>query len=168
MRVLRGGERIVRLFGELAAALTVVLVFVTVVDVLLRYLFRAGSVAVQEAEWHLFGLVVLLGVAETLRRDEHVRVDIIYARLAPAKQGLIDLLGSLLFLIPFAVVGIWTSASFAARAYRFGERSVDPGGLPFRFLIKGAITLGFLLLLLEGLAFAWRAFERARGKDTGQ
>lgn len=140
--------------GRAVSWLTSLLVLVVCYDVLTRYLLQSSSVAVQEMEWHLFALIFLLGAAYTLKHDRHVRVDVFYTRFSPRTRAWVDLLGSLLFLIPFCAVAIWSSQTFVANAYRIGETSPDPGGLPGRYLLKAAIPAGFLLLLLQGLSLA--------------
>lgn len=143
-------------FGKLAGFCTLLLVFVTVYDVLLRYAFRMGSIAVQEFEWHLFSAIFLLGAAYTLRQDEHVRVDLLYSRLSERGKAVIDLLGTLFFLLPFCALLVYVSIPFVQRSFELAEQSADPGGLPFRFAVKALIPLGFLLLGLEGLALFFR------------
>ncbi|MFQ5893411.1 MAG: TRAP transporter small permease subunit [Nitrospinota bacterium] len=140
--------------GRAVSWLTLAIVCITAWDVTLRYLFRKGSVALQELEWHLFGPVFLLAAGYTLLHDEHVRVDIFYSRLSPKMKALIDLVGSLLFVIPLCVLLIWTSWGFVAASWRAGEESPDPGGLPARYLLKAVIPLGFLFIGLQALAMA--------------
>jgi TRAP-type mannitol/chloroaromatic compound transport system permease small subunit len=130
------------------------MVGLTVYDVTMRYLFRNGSVAIQELEWHLFTLIILLGAAYTLKHDDHVRVDLIYSskRLSDRHRAFIDIFGTLCFLLPFATMIIWTSIPFAYEAFIHAEISPDPGGLGHRWILKAAIPIGFLLLALQGLA----------------
>lgn len=142
--------------GRLCGWLTLLMVLVTVYDVVLRFGFSAGSVAVQELEWHLFGAVILLGAAYTLRKDEHVRVDLLYGRLGTRGKAAIDLLGTLLFLLPFCAAVFYVSLPFVERAYELGEHSENPGGLPYRYAVKALIPAGFLLLTLEGVRQIFR------------
>lgn len=130
------------------------MVGLTLYDVTMRYLFRNGSVALQELEWHLFALVFLFGAAYTLKHDEHVRVDLIYSsqRLSDRHRAFIDIFGNLFFLLPFAAMIIWTSIPFAYEAFIHAEISPDPGGLTHRWILKAAIPVGFILLALQGLA----------------
>ena len=130
------------------------MVALTIYDVAMRYLFRDGSVALQELEWHLFALVILFGAAYTLKHGDHVRVDLIYSspRLSERQRQVIDVLGNLLFLLPFSAMIIWTSIPFAYDAFIHQEISPDPGGLSHRWIIKAAIPSGFALLALQGVA----------------
>lgn len=145
--------------GRAVAWLVLLLVLVIVYDVAMRYLFQIGSVALQELEWHFFSIIFLFGAAYTFRHDGHVRVDMVYRSrfLSDKHRVWIDLLGTLVFLIPFCALIIYSSWPFVFSAYVIAEGSPDPGGLPFRFLLKSAIPLAFLLLLLQGLANAVRS-----------
>ncbi len=138
--------------GRWLGWLVLVLTLIVVYDVSMRYLFREGSVALQELEWHLFALIFLLGAAYTFKHDGHVRVDIFYQRLDGRGRLWVDTLGDLLFLLPLCLVIIQSSWPFVSDAYLYGERSPDPGGLPFRYLVKAAIPAGFFLLMLQGIA----------------
>lgn len=151
--LLDGIDRVNEMIGRVSAWLVVGLVGLTLYDVAMRYLFRSGSIAAQELEWHLFGIIILLGAAWTLQRDEHVRVDLFYAspRLTERHRALIDIAGNLLFLLPFAVLVMWSSVPFVYDAFVRGEISPDPGGLTHRWLLKAAIPLGFGMLAAQAL-----------------
>lgn len=137
--------------GALISWISLALVLVTVYDVSLRYLFSSGSVAAQELEWHLFAFLFLLAAGYTQNVGGHVRVDIIYSKLSVKGKAIVDLFGDIFFLIPFCLLLIWTSFPFVEAAYDIGESSPDAGGLPFRFIVKAAIPLGFMLLLFQAL-----------------
>ena len=145
--------------GRLIAWLVVAMVLLVCYDVAMRYLFKSGSVALQELEWHLFSLIFLFGAAYTLKHDEHVRVDVLYqARwMTPKRKAWVNLFGCLFFLIPFCVLVIYSAWPFVMQSYQWGEASPDPGGLPYRWLLKAAIPVGFLLLALQGVALALRS-----------
>ncbi len=145
--------------------LSTLLVLVVCYDVFTRYLLESSSVAVQELEWHLFAFIFLLGAAYTLKHDRHVRVDVFYTRFSRRRKAWVNLVGSLLFLLPLCGVAIWASITFAIRAYAIGETSPDPGGLPARFVLKSAIPIGFFFLLLQGIALALRSWIQVMGKE---
>ncbi|GAB4416411.1 MAG: hypothetical protein OHK0039_25710 [Bacteroidia bacterium] len=138
--------------GRILAWVSGILVLLVCGDVAMRYLFSYTRAWTQELEWYVFSLIFLLGAAYTLQRDRHVRVDILYQKLSPAGRQWVDILGGLLFLLPFCWVSVRTSWDYTRYAYSIGEASGDPSGLPARYLIKGAVTLGFVLLGLQGLA----------------
>ncbi|WP_235045540.1 TRAP transporter small permease subunit [Methylophaga lonarensis] len=140
--------------GKTVSWLVLALVLLIVYDVTMRYWFQSGSVALQELEWHLFALLFLLGMAYTHKHDGHVRVDIVFrSRLLNDRQrAWINVLGTVLFLMPFCLMVLFTSWPFVYNSWLFSETSPDPGGLPHRFLIKSALLVGFGLLLLQGIA----------------
>ena len=154
--------------GTVVSWFTTLLVLTVCLDVFTRYFLRSSSVAVQELEWHFFAVIFLLASAWALKHNKHVRVDVLYMNFSPKNQALANLIGSLLFLLPFAVITIWSSQNFVLNSFRIGEVSPDPGGLPARFILKSMIPIGFSLILLQGLAMAVRSFDQFMhdGKDT--
>ena len=140
--------------GRAASWLVLAMVLLICYDVTMRYFFHQGSVALQELEWHLFALIFLLGSAYTLKYDNHVRVDILYQSqyLSNEHRALINIFGILFFLLPFCVLVLITTWPFVENAYYYLEGSPDPGGLPYRYLLKGSILVAFTLLILQGLA----------------
>jgi len=163
--------------GRLVAWLILLMVLIIVYQASMLALFSIGSVALQELQWHLFALVFLLGAAYTLKHDEHVRVDIIYqGRMMNAyRRAWLDFAGGLFLLVPFCLLVVVSSWEFVYRSFATCqvttnasglaavwesiytaalscEGSADPGGLPFRFLLKASIPLGFMLLMLQGIA----------------
>ncbi|MGD9807132.1 MAG: TRAP transporter small permease subunit [Deferribacterales bacterium] len=143
--------------GYITSWLTTALVLIVCYDVFTRYVLRDSSVAVQEFEWHLFAVIFLLGAAYTLKLDNHVRVDVLYTRFSPKTKAIVNLAGTLLFLLPFCLLVVKTSIPFAKNAYVFHEVSPDPGGLTNRWILKSFIGIGFALLFLQGLALAARS-----------
>ncbi|PHS26435.1 MAG: C4-dicarboxylate ABC transporter permease [Methylophaga sp.] len=140
--------------GKTASWLVLALVLLICYDVAMRYLFQQGSIALQELEWHLFALIFLLGSAYTLKHDEHVRVDILYqSRFVSDKQrAWINILGTVFFLLPFCILILITAWPFVENAFYYKEGSPDPGGLPYRYLLKGSLLVAFGLLILQGLS----------------
>lgn len=148
--------------GRAVSWLTFGLVLLVVIDVTLRYLFNQTAVWIGELEWHLFAFVFLLSAGYALRHDRHVRVDLFYDAFSPRDRALVNLVGHTVLLLPWCGLLVWVSAQYALDSYRLGEGSPDPGGLPFRFVVKSAIPLGFFLLLLQGLAEIarnWRVYR---------
>ncbi len=142
-------------------------VLVGVWNVVGRYLGRAvganlSSNALIEIQWYLFALVFLLGAAYALKHDEHVRVDVFYSKWSPKRRALVDLIGTLLFLIPFSAVVIRYSWNTILNSWRILEMSPDPGGLP-RYPIKTAIMIGFLWLVAQGISEAIKKFAILTG-----
>jgi TRAP-type mannitol/chloroaromatic compound transport system permease small subunit len=154
--------------GSGVAWVTLGLVLVVFVDVVMRYLFNKSYVFTQELEWHLFGFIFLMGAGYTLLHDGHVRVDIIYQRLGIKGRAWTNLLGVIFFLIPGCIMVITTSWQFAANSFSMMEGSPDPGGIPFRFIIKGCIPVGFTLLLLQGFSLGLHSFMQILGVEKAE
>jgi len=140
------------LVGRAVSFLTFGLVLLFVYDVFMRYLFNSTAVWIGELEWHLFALIFLLAGGYAFKNDRHVRVDLFYQNFSVKKKAWVNLLGSLLFLLPWSFVILMNSYGYMMNSYLQGEGSANPGGLPFRFIIKGAILVGFALVFLQGIA----------------
>ena len=152
--------------GRGVAWVTTGLVLVVFVDVVMRYLFNTSYVFTQELEWQIFSFIFLMGAGYTLLHDGHVRVDIIYQRLGYKGRAWINLLGVFLFMLPGCLMVIITSWKFTYNSWAILEGSPDPGGIPYRFLIKGTITVGFILLSLQGLSLGLHSFLQLVGLET--
>ena len=146
-----------RVCGALAGLAMILMLLNVFYDVLMRYAFNEVSIAMQELEWHLFSVAFLLGIPYALHENSHVRVDILYDRWKTKTQAWINLFGALVFILPFIVLVTFYSFNFALDAYRMGEGSGDPGGLPHRWLIKGLIPLSFVLIGLVSLGMITRS-----------
>ncbi|SFF40416.1 TRAP transporter small permease subunit [Thermoflexibacter ruber] len=143
--------------GRITAWLTTLLVLLFCYDVLMRYVFNATNVAIFELEWHLFAIIFLVGAGYTLKHDRHVRVDVLYAKFPPKKKAYINLLGCLLFLLPFCFIIFKGAIPYIQLSWRIGEGSSDAGGLPYRFVIKSFMFLGFALLSLQAISMAFKS-----------
>jgi TRAP-type mannitol/chloroaromatic compound transport system permease small subunit len=152
--------------GRMVSWVSLLLVLVVFTDVVMRYLFRTSFVFTQELEWHLFAFIFLIGAGYTLLHDGHVRVDIIYQRLGVKGQAWINLLGVIFFLIPGCYLVISTSWHFVSNSFSMLEGSPDPGGIPYRFIVKGTMTVGYVLLLLQGLSMGVHALLQILGAET--
>jgi len=169
-RLLAFIDRANALIGRGIAWLTLAMVVVTVLVVLLRYLFSTGWIAMQESITYMHALVFMLGAAYALQRDAHVRVDIFYQRLSVRGRAWVDLLGSLLLLVPFCLFVIVTSWDYVSVSWTLLEGSREAGGLPGVFLLKSCIPVMALLVLLQGLATVLRStllLAGAAGGDDG-
>ena len=150
-----GLEYVVDLTGRGTAWICMFIVVLVAFNVILRYAFRMGPVALQELEWHLMSPIALIGMSYALRHGDHVRVDIFYEKFSRTLQESIDLIAALV-TIAIAIIIFKLSLGFVEQAYSIGEGSPDPGGLPYRFLLRSFIPLGFALLAVQALAKAIR------------
>lgn len=149
-------EQISEWTGRLTAWLIPLMMGIIVYEVTTLYFFNTSVIMLRELQWHLFALIFLLGAAYTFKYDEHVRVDIFYQRVDVKTRAWIDFLGSLLWLIPFCLLIVYSAYPFVKESFIHLESSSDPGGLPYRFLLKSAIPIGFSLLILQAIAHTLR------------
>lgn len=147
----RGMDVVINGVGFLVAILMILMIFNVFYDVVMRYLFNDVSIGMQELEWHLFAAMFLLGIGYTLKENAHVRVDVIYENLSDRKKALINIAGTLVFLIPFSLLIAYYGYDYFMESYQLGEKSGDPGGLHFRWIIKGIIPLSFVFNIFCGL-----------------
>jgi len=150
-------DRLTTGIGRTVAWLALVVVLLQFALVVARYLFGLGSIWVTEAVIYGHATLFMLAAAWTLRAGGHVRVDVFYAEASVRTRAIIDLLGALLLLLPFATVLIWLSLPYAARSWDILERSQESSGLPLVYLLKTLIPLFALLMALQGVAQAIRA-----------
>lgn len=156
-------ETFVELVGRLAAWLVLGLVLLVAFNVLARYMFSAGTVALQELEWHMLAVTALIGMSYGINRGDEVRVDMLYAGYSPRTKAVVDILSAVLMLL-VALFIIKVSIGYVQQSYAYNEGSPDPGGLPYRFILKALIPIGFFLLALQSvaqIAKAIRAYKQA-------
>lgn len=125
--------------------------FISAANAVVRYGFDYSSNAFLEIQWYLFAACVMFGTSQVLRVNEHVRVDLLYARYPARVKVLIDLMGLTLFLLPMAILIIYLSWPIFVDQFVSGERSSNAGGL-VRWPVTATIPLGLSLLLLQGLS----------------
>ncbi|QJR16941.1 TRAP transporter small permease subunit [Usitatibacter palustris] len=156
-------ERFVDLVGRATSWLALAIVLLMATNVVLRYLFSYGSVWSQELEWHLLTPLIVFGIAYALLKGEHVRVDVLYTHFTPRNKALVNIVSALLCLL-ISLAIIWLSIKYVQQAYVIDEKSADPGGLTHRWVLKGLIPLGFVLLALQSFAEilkSWAQFRSA-------
>ena len=156
-------NRISDFLGMVAAILLILLLFNVFYDVIMRYLFNDVSIGMQELEWHLYSAIFLLGIPYALRHNGHVRVDLFYEKQSLKTRAWIDLLGVLVFLLPFVLLVGYYGLGFVAESYDMGEQSGDPGGLPYRWLIKAVIPFAFFSIAISGIGMILHSINTIRG-----
>jgi len=139
-------SKTVDIVGRVISFLLFLMVLNVSYDVMMRYLFHNSSVGMQEMEWHLFAVIFLFGIGISLKDEGHVRVDFLFDQFSQRKKAIVNILGTIFFLMPFALLILTGSLEFVNDAYITQEISEDPGGLPYRWLIKGMIPLSFMFL----------------------
>ncbi len=138
--------------GKIAAWCSLLLVISVTIDVILRYGFNISFVFLGELHWHIYALIFLLGAGFTLKDNGHVRVDVIYQRLSKKTKAVINIVGIIFFLFPGCFLVIKTSIPFIKSSWIVNEGSPDPGGLPYRYILKSVVPFSFFLLALQGIS----------------
>jgi len=151
-------DRLNERIGRGVAWMTLLMVLLTFLVVILRYVYAVGWVWLQESYVWLHGMVFMLGAGYTLLHNGHVRVDIFYRPNGLRYKAIIDLFGSLLLLLPLVGVVVYVSYDYVLDSWLRLESSREAGGLPALFLLKTVILLFCLLIGLQGLSLAARSF----------
>jgi TRAP-type mannitol/chloroaromatic compound transport system permease small subunit len=156
-----------RRIGQLMFLLLLVMILVGIYNATVRYLggfFGANlsSNAYLELQWYLFGAVFMLGAAYTLQKNGHVRVDVLQSRLSDKAKAWVDLVGILVFMLPFCAMVFWLSLPWVMNSWHLLEMSSDPGGLP-RYPIKTVVPVAFVFLFLQGVSQLIKAVAVVRG-----
>ena len=140
--------RIIDAVGVSCSIVLLLMILNVFIDVLMRYLFNNVSIGMQEMEWHLFAAMFMFGIGYTLKEDGHVRVDVVYDQLSARKQAIVNIVGGLVFTVPFSALMGYYGFDYAKEAFLMGEGSGDPGGLPNRWIVRSFISLSSLFLIM--------------------
>jgi tripartite ATP-independent transporter DctM subunit len=152
--------------GYVSAFLVVVLSLLVAYDAGMRYLFSAGSIALQEIEWHIFDIIFLLGLSYALKHKKHVRVDIFYEHYSSNTKATVQILSMLLLLIPFSLLFLNDALDMTYQSYIQHEISSDPGGLTNRWLIKAMLVFAFVLLVLQAVSEVLKSYHDLDNKKV--
>ncbi len=155
-------DKTIKYLGYFTAIILAILVLLVVYDATARYLFSTGSIALQELEWHLFDVIILFGIAYTLREGAHVRVDIFYASYSDKTKALINIISSLFFILPFSFLIIYIGIDFVSQSFIQNETSSNPGGLEYRYLVKALMPISFVFMSLQAIKDVQVNFNRWR------
>jgi len=159
-------DRINTTIGRAIAWLTLLMVVVTFVVVVMRYVFDAGLIWVQESVTWMHAAVFMLGAAYTLRDEEHVRVDVFYREMSARRRAWVDLVGVILFLLPLCVFLAWNSFDFVNQSWSIREASRESGGLPYPLIpmLKSILLLMPLAVSLQGISLLLKSLQTLRGR----
>jgi len=144
-------DNIIKYLGYFTSFILVVLVLLVVYDATARYLFSTGSISLQELEWHLFDVIILLGISYTLKENAHVRVDIFYNSYSDKTKAFVNFISSIFFILPFSVLIIYLGLDFVSQSFIQNEISSNPGGLEYRYLVKALLPLSFIFVSLVAI-----------------
>ena len=159
-------EKFTEVTGRFISWAAVTMVILVVLVVITRYFLGIGSIALQESVTYLHCLVFMMGIAFTLKHDGHVRVDIFYRGFSPRAKAIVNLIGGLLFLIPFCLLIFFTSWDYVLASWVIRETSAENNGLPFIYLLKTLMLLMPVTLLLQGIAEIIRSGLILGGADV--
>ncbi len=156
-------ESVIDFVGKITSILLLLMIFNVFYDVIMRYFFRNSSVGMQEMEWHLFSIIILYGVSVALKDEGHVRVDFLYEKFSKRKKAMINILGTIFFLLPLALLVAFGSIEYVMDSYRINEISEDPGGLTHRWIIKSMIPFSFAFLIFSSIGYIIKNINLYRG-----
>ena len=141
------------------------MVVITFIVVVMRYVFDAGLIWVQESVVWMHAVVFMLGAAYTLRDEEHVRVDIFYRAMSDRRRAWVDLIGVIIFLMPLCIFFAWQSFDFVTASWSIRESSRESGGMPYPFvpILKTVLLLMPVTVALQGLSLLLRSLKSLRG-----
>ncbi len=140
--------------GKFAAWLVLFMTLMQFVVVIMRYVFAYGSIQMQESIWYMHGLLFMLGAGYTLAKEGHVRLDVFYREAAERTKAKINLVGSVIFLLPFCIVNFDFAWSLVMNSWAVREGSTETVGLPYIYLFKTVILVFSVLLAMEGVSLA--------------
>ena len=154
-------DRISVFSGKATAWLTFFMVIITFVVVVMRYVFDAGLIWLQESVVWMHAVVFMVGAAYTLQQEEHVRVDIFYRTMSAARRALVDAIGVVIFLWPLCLFLGWKSFDFVAASWSLREASRESGGLPYPLipLLKSVLLLMPVAVAMQGFALLLRSIK---------
>jgi TRAP-type mannitol/chloroaromatic compound transport system permease small subunit len=144
--------------GRSTAWLALAMVLVQFSVVVMRYVFGIGSIMMQEAIVYMHGVLFMMAAADTLLQNEHVRVDIFYARASAERKALIDLLGSAFFILPFCILIAYVSYDYVSMSWSVREGSRETSGIQGVFLLKSVILLFAAQLALQAISSILKNF----------
>ena len=137
--------------GKGAFWLVLIMAVISAGNATYRFVFNDSSNGLLEIQWYLFAAVFLLCSPYTLQRNEHVRIDVLSGKLSPRGLAVIDIIGTLFFLLPMVITVLWLSLPLVAESYKIQEMSANAGGL-IRWPVKILLPIGFTLLALQGIS----------------
>ncbi len=156
-RLAGGIDTLVDLVGRATAWLTLGLALVMASNVLLRYGFSIGSIWMQEFEWHVFVPICVFGMCYALLHGEHVRVDVLFQYFSIKNKHVVDVITAILGML-LCVIVIKLSIPYVYQSWSINEGTANPGGIDYRYIVKGLIPLGFALYLLQSLSNAIKSY----------
>jgi TRAP-type mannitol/chloroaromatic compound transport system permease small subunit len=151
-------DRMILGMGRVVSWLSIALIAAILVQVILRYVFGRGVIVLEELQWHIYGVILILAISYTLVTDGHIRLDLLHARFKRRTKEKVEFFGIIFLLMPMVIVIFFHSLEFVADSWRVNEGSDAPMGICCRWAFKAFMPLGIGLLGLAGISRMVRAF----------
>ena len=155
-------DRLNENIGHLLAWVALAMVLVQFIVVVMRYVFAIGNIAMQESIWYMHGILFMIGAGYTLLHNGHVRVDILYGDATPRYKAIIDLLGTVFFLIPITIATFWLSFDYVINSWKVWEGSTEVSGLPLIWAYKTVIWVFAVLLFLQAVSLLYKSWRNLK------
>ncbi|MCP4745810.1 MAG: TRAP transporter small permease subunit [Desulfobacteraceae bacterium] len=155
-------DAVVKSIGHVLMWANCIVIFLIILQVVLRYGFGHGLIILEELQWHFYAVAFMFGISYAVVTDSHVGMDLVYDRLPKKWQHRLNILGIIFLLLPFAGLLCYQSLEFVHESWRLNERSVAPQGLPWRWAIKSVITLSFAMVVAASVSKLIRTFSVLR------
>lgn len=164
-KITRKMDSFITRVGHVVAWLNVALVAVIIIQVTLRYVFEMGLVSLEEMQWHLYAVLIMLGLSYDVVHDGHIRLDLLHRKFSKRTKERVEFFGLLFLVVPMVVVIFIHGMDYVSTSIRVGESSDSPLGLPYRWIIKSFIPISMALLGLATVSRMIRAAKMAFGKS---
>lgn len=155
-------DAVIRRIGHVLMWANCIVIFLIILQVVLRYGFGHGLVLLEELQWHFYGVAFMFGLSYAVMTDSHVGMDLVHERLSDKWKALLNLFGMVFLLLPFAGLICYQSLNFVHEAWRLGEGSVAPMGLCCRWAVKAVIPIAFAMVILATLSRIVRTLSSLR------
>lgn len=159
-------DRAILGIGNAASWLIAVLIVTILVQVILRYVFGKSFVVLEEVQWHLYAVIIMLGLSFSYAKDSHIRLDVLHSKFSRPTKEKIEIMGIICFLWPMTFIFFMHSLPFVAESFRVGECSDAPLGLKYRWAIKSIIPIAFFLLFLVSVSRLIQAVHYLKKRTT--
>jgi TRAP-type mannitol/chloroaromatic compound transport system permease small subunit len=158
----RAADAIIFRLGVVFSAVWFLLVLVIILNVVLRFGFSATKIYIEEMQWHIYAVGIAFAMSFALVADAHIRIDLLSSRFRKRTTSWIEVIGTLVFLLPYCVFVLIYSVDFVSYSFARGEVSISPGGLPYRWIIKSMLPLAFLLVAIAAISRLTRCIAYLR------
>ncbi len=157
----------IKKIGDITSWATFILMLVILLQVVLRYGFGEGMVYLEELQWHLYAVIIMIGFSYSHVKETHVRVDVISSNFSQKTRMYIELFGLIILLIPFLIIVFDHGYEFFLDSFRNGEKSPSPGGLPMRWLVKLLIPVSMGLIMISSFGKILELIVGIKGEKSG-